>query len=394
MDGRKIIALMVVLLCGMTSCSSDDDGSTTDIYTQVYTPAIDEVCSRYSNLYEENRWGYIFITDLHFNPNKSSNTKALLRQLNAVVEIANRLQIDFVCIGGDIIDGTDDKNYIHSVSQQISNILSGCTQPVAWISGNHDDNSYSASQMSEKEEITRHWFVDNMKNVPSPVFGSPDSEDTYYYFDLPNRNLRVVCLDFIDFPKGKKGRSWWGLSKTQVAWVCETAFDTNQDIVILCHGQLVDKKYDFYQLGDQEGTSTDMKNAILAFNGKTSVTLYGKTYDYSGRQGSIVLSHHGHWHSNMVLSIGSMPCILTGCAKNALPSSKYQPVDGKTDTFIIPDQETATLVHSNGYGYEFYYPSDRTFGTLNEAQFDVVSVNTTQVNCLRFGAGEDRIISR
>ena len=156
------------------------------------------------------------------------------------------------------------------------------------------------------------------------------------------------------------------------------------------------------------GYTTDIKNVVMAFNNRPSVNLtftdydengnptqeYHHSFDFSGRNGRIILSHHGHWHSSFELDIDGMPVILSGSATNATPSSRYQPVVGKEDVYIIPDRQTAIDIHANGYGYEFRYPADRELGTLKEAQFDVVSVNSNAINILNVGAGADRVINK
>lgn len=350
----------------------------------------------YCGYAEAGRIGYIFITDLHYATSHPDNNEALIRQLQAVAYIANNAQIDFVAIGGDVTDG--EGNMI-TLLRSFTSALANIKKPLVIITGNHDDNSYESAAATNKGKYARNLLVDNV-SVINPIFGSADKDDCYYYFDLTKKGVRVICLDFIDYPSGKRGASWWGFSQTQVEWLCSQAFDTNLNIIIFSHGQLVDKMYEWYNLGDQGGYTTDIKNAIVAFNNKSSITLYGNTYNFASRQGKIILSHHGHEHFDKELSIGNMPCIITGCAKHSTPDSYgyvtngyYQPVPGKEDTYIIPDQAAATAVHANGYGYEFVYPSDRDYGTVNEALFDVVSVNSDAVHCIRFGAGFDRDIN-
>lgn len=399
------------------------------IYTPVYSSKINEISDAYYNLGEAGRIGYVFITDLHFNSNINNN-KALLRQLQAVVDIANNCQIDFVCVGGDVVDGTTasaSKELVISYVRQMMNILSGCKCPVVILAGNHDDNCYHSSGYgnTDKGFYARNMLVDNAI-IPQMIIGGSEADDCYYYFDIEKKNLRVICLDYIDYNKNadKSGRSWWGFSKEQVTWFCNTALNTNKDIIVLSHGQIVDIRYGFYNLEDEgdkdwsgsvsnkinnsvpapsgyvhayySGYTTDIKNVISAFNAKSSITLYGNTYDFSTRNGNIILSHHGHFHGDFELNIGNMPVILTGCAKNEPGDTYYADykVAGKEDTYMFPDLASAESQHANGYGYEFVDPNNRDFGTINEALFDIVSVNSTAINILRVGAGKDRVINR
>ena len=402
------------------------------IYFNTYSSKIDEICERYYKLGEAGRRGYIFITDLHFN-NKDQNNKALLRQLQAVVDIANNCQIDFIAIGGDIVDRTTvdcpKEKVIENIRQMVK-ILSAAKCPVAILTGNHDDNTYHTSGYGDIDKgfYSKNMLVDN-SIIPQMMMGGSEADDCYYYFDIEKKNLRVVCLDYIDYNKHATGQTkyggvWWGFSREQVTWLCSTAFNTDKDIIIFSHGQIVDIRYGIYGLEDEgdknwndsqtnkiiqgatppegyryayyPGYTTDIKNAVLAFNNKSSVSLYGNVYDFSTRKGRIILSHHGHFHADFELNIGNMPVILTGCAKNEPGDNDWSAykVAGKQDTYMLPDRNAAIAVNANGYGYEFVDPNDRTFETINEALFDVVSVNSNAINILRVGAGSDRVINR
>lgn len=402
------------------------------LYGEVYSEKVNEITERYYRLSESGRVGYIFITDMHFSGDNANNM-AVLRQLQAVVDIANNSQVDFVCIGGDTVDNTSkncSKDILIGYIWKMMRILSACKCPVAILAGNHDDNCYFTGGYSygyvSKGFYARNLMVDN-SIIPNMIMGGSKDFDCYYYFDIEKKNLRVVCLDFIDYNSNaaKTGGNWWGFSKEQVKWLCGTALNTDYNVIILSHGQIVDIRYGFYDLEDEgdknweasesakinssgtvqsgyvkayySGYTTDIKNAVTAFNNKTSITLYGITYDFSSRKGAIILSHHGHYHADLQLDIDGMPVILTDCAKHSswpANSGNYTAVSGKTDVYKLANSTDAAAEHANGFNYEVTKATRGDYGTINECTFDVVSVNSSLVNIMRVGAGYDRTINR
>ncbi len=76
---------------------------------------------------------YIFITDLHLDTSEDAQTAAY-RQLNAVVDVVNNTDIDFVCVGGDLYNGRDaeqdGKQKAMDKIESVSEILEECDKPV------------------------------------------------------------------------------------------------------------------------------------------------------------------------------------------------------------------------------------------------------------------------
>jgi len=108
--------------------------------------------------------GYIFITDLHNGAYLTRDEEdhlvgyqdpewvalreaRMIKQLEAVAEIAkNNDAIDFICVGGDIINGYETAENAREIAsgQIIRQLdpLKASGKPVIVLMGNHDDGSF------------------------------------------------------------------------------------------------------------------------------------------------------------------------------------------------------------------------------------------------------------
>ena len=110
---------------------------------------LQEIMDTIKTVQEKNRKeyvSYLFVTDLHIDDTEQIK-EAGYHALNAVVDVANNTDIDFVCVGGDLYSGKhaedNGKQNAMELIQSISDILKNCDKPVFILHGNHDDNSFS-----------------------------------------------------------------------------------------------------------------------------------------------------------------------------------------------------------------------------------------------------------
>ena len=363
-----------------------------ELFDSIYGSRIESVAQGFEANAESARLGYVWISDLHFKTNWTDNTTALKRQLKAVAKIANRLPVDFICIGGDLLDAETNASNVYANINDWLSPLAESNKPVIYLIGNHDDNAYADSLSKGK---AKGLIVDRGDFHNDIIAPAPDK--AYFYFDIDRKGIRVVCLDTIDYEgqTSKDGTNWWSLSQEQVEWFCETAVATDKDIVILSH-MCPEYDYNCWHLGDEGGYHTDLMNVIQAYNNKSSISLYGKTFDFSSAEGRIRFMHVGHTHFEPVIvpTVGGIPCIFTSCAKQYDQGARnYETaVSGQSNTYYIPSGTDYSAHHQNYIGYQYRRFTNRTLGTINESLFDVVSVNANAVNVYRVGAGVDRQI--
>lgn len=356
-----------------------------DIYSMIYPSLVNEAVGKFNMYADEGRIGYIWLSDLHLNSLTKDNTKAVIRQVKAAVDIANRTAMDFVVIGGDIIDGQQNNLAQTELIPSLLKVTAECNKPVIYLSGNHDDNSYSRIASYTLTKGQRTALISHSTTGANAAFHNNTAN--YFYFDLEQKGTRIVCLDYIDYPNDRNGINWWSLSEEQIKWFIQTILSTDKKIIILTHG-CPNKKYNFWGLGDEGGYNTDLMNTISAYNSRNSITLYGNTYNFSSANGNISHIHAGHTHFDVVEDImcGGVPCLITPCLKiGEVDYTTLEQVTGKQDTYIVPDAETAEAGHWNDWGYELKVYGNRTHKDARECVFDVVSVNSDIIHSIRVG---------
>lgn len=357
-----------------------ESGSGDPTFNNIYSEPIQNLVKKYDATVGAGNVGYIWISDLHINSLYQDRNKALKRQLMACAEIANRTNIQFICIGGDIIDREESHDTIYSIFNEAFSGISNSRKPIVVLTGNHDDNPYTNPVPFTKSQV-KGLFV-NMAEVDR---NEPNADSCYYYFE--KAGYRFICLDMIDYPAGYNGMSWWGYSEAQAKWLADMLLTNDKKSIILSHMTL-DSDHNAWDLGNNGGYTTDIKDIIDAYNNRSSITKYGSTYDYTNVTGKILYVHAGHSHFDEIDKENGRTTynLVTSCAKNETAVYAKQ-IDGNLYE-ASNDEEYGG--HWNTTGWRFYFYPNRTLETINEATFDVVSVGTNTVNVFRLGAGVDR----
>lgn len=333
---------------------------------------------------------YIFITDIHYDKKDltSVQIKSLKQQMTLVTKMANESDaIDFVAIGGDITSGHySKKSDAIKLTREILDPLKECKKPVMVLMGNHDDNSYSAGKTVYIEATANglvskaEWNTAVLDEYAAEgiVHDSTDIDSAYYYYDLPAKKTRLVCLDALDYYQeldedgtvsassleldvdgnSKVGRTYWGYSVRQLRWLMDEALtaDEGWNYVFLSHMNVTTENY-----GDE------LQTLLSAFRNRTAYNdAEVGTRDFAAATGQILVYHFGHNHGNRTEwsePLGAWK-ILTGTAN-------------------------ITQLSNNSPSSENY----RGFGTDRECCFDVVSVTTQGVQKYGFGLPKDETLT-
>ena len=358
------------------------------IYDSIYSEPISTTKLKLARSAENGRVVYGFLSDNHLNSDYLENNMAQKRQYRAMIDTLSGTGVDFIVLGGDTIDGNSIEN-VYNITEDFFGYAKTNGIPVAILNGNHDDNSYISMQ---SKAWVRSYLVDR-STVPA-VF--PSDDVCYYYFDIDRKNMRVVCLDASDYPAGHSGSDWWSLSQAQVEWFIDTILDTDNDIAIMTH-MSPEYSRNSYALGDNGGYHSDLISVIAAFNSRGSISLYGKTHNFSAATNSIRWMHCGHSHIEYMedYKVAGIPCVNTGCGKQsnqAISTNEQRDSDGDEYTYIMTEA-AGNEFHTNSYGYKYRHFTPRTIGTINESLFDIVSANSDAIHTYRIGIGVDREFS-
>lgn len=350
-------------------------------YPDYYETEVLNTIRTVENTVTDDSVNYIFITDLHLDSDEA-NTSAAYRQLNAVVDISNNTDIDFVCVGGDIYDGRhaeeNGKQNAMEILRSVSEILKACNKPVFILHGNHDDNSFSA-QINGNLLYNADYIINKEEwySVTMAYFSqyATDYQEGYFYYDLPEKNTRVICLNMsdcddtvVDGMQTEMGMYFYGYKDKQIDWLLNTAM-TRED----CKYLIMSHDAFDYPEGYSEGSNRDtLKNILTAAYTHQNYNDGKFSKDFSSWGANLVLYNSGHLHMERTYfdaDMGGLPIINTEKAKVA--------THGVWGTF-----------GSNGYRVE----RTRTINSVSEALFDVVISKNSELNFVRFGAGDDSLL--
>lgn len=259
-----------------------------DKFIEIYSDPVQTLIGKYDATVNAGNIGYIWMSDLHINSLYPERNKALKRQLMACAEIANRTNIQFIMIGGDIIDREVAYSTIYSLFNEVFVGTKESRRPILLMIGNHDDNPYTNDIPLTKDQAKALFIDMNGVEVISPAV-----DKSYYYFD--RLGYRFICMDSIDYPSGYSGSNWWSFSQAQIEWLATLLLSTNQKIIMMSH-ITPDPYHECYNLGDEGGYVSDACNLVDAYNKRESITLYGHTYNFASNTGKILFWHAGHQH--------------------------------------------------------------------------------------------------
>lgn len=422
-----------------------ESGDNADVGIDVlYQREAQEVQDALFSVKSEDSVNYIFITDLH---NEYYPTE-VARQLNIAVEMANNPDnnIDFIVIGGDITTGMYSTldGYRSAVDAALAP-LNKSKVPVMILMGNHDDNSYYAhydgrwkvntegtqeevveryQQMLDETVVSDEYWKANVLDVYatdnntedkhiSRVHDTKNGNSVYYYYDLAEKNTRIICLNGTDYGGataywnhsdschyGKYGAVAFGYSERQLEWLAEEALTAEDgwDYIFFSHvgyeytiSMEVNGSFDYatMQAGDYVGVGTlhDIIKAYQNHDNYNSGFFVGDNdtikADFSNATGKILSFQFGHTHSGLLYNDES-----TGIVNVNTPSAKLE---------VSTWTSTTTVLKPTYIGNRSAYSAkERISGEISEAVFDVVSVNAAdeKVTQIRFGAHDFNVSTR
>lgn len=274
------------------------------------------------------------------------------------------------------------------------------------VKGNHDDGKYplynknsNLGDLTDEYLITRkEWFRKMLKrNLKGCVFNKDDENGIYYYKDLEDKKVRVICLDMLDVPDGYSINSyyhWFGFSPKQIQWLAHKALNFSDkvdfsewSVLIVSHmannsdanymvntgfnGTLASRILEAFILGDSLESTSDNEN-----NGNVSYSLYETTVnvDYTSQgEGKVIMWLAGHTHLDICYKPeNSLFTYVTSAGaklrRSPIPAHLQELPEGAVDS------------------------PTRTVGTATEMVWDIISIDLVSrtVKITRFGAGNDR----
>lgn len=347
----------------------------------------------------------IHISDTHFATDSVTRNDLEIysrsnNHIKNAVELTHFIDIDYLVLNGDVHDGsTANKQIALDNYGAALNALSlaNCPYFVSW--GNHCNNSWGDNRTNSINKIAKNYqplepmkvlhgklrqIIDNnemheLATRPSSIFGiveNPIDKMGYFYYDVPNKNHRVIVLNTQDVPLiiDQDGYAKYisvsvsGYRQRQITWLYETLKNTPSDVSVSIYqhyafGKRYTDKAAYYPY------NYEMIDGIIdsfVTGGKFSRTYTENkdfeasiSCDFLGRKGTLAFLAHGHMHNDRISKD------VNGTTNYSIGCSVSRPKKNQ---------------------------GDRPLGQLDEDLWDIVVLNTKtrHVDLIRFGAGVDR----
>lgn len=348
-----------------------------------YRSTIYNVIDGNQNKKFSNNISFIFLTDTHI----MSTNKHRLQHYGNHNKFVKSKSIDFSVYGGDIVEGNDisketTKRYISEVAE-----VTAIEKETFVLFGNHDDNSYYTTTPLLSNIINKKELYDRILEPLNNgvVHDSINLTSGYYYKDYPNKKIRVICLDYIDYPvidNGDGTAKWsginyWGYGARQVTWLETEASNipSGYKVIVFSHGPA---RASLNAFGAEVKNGNLVEGILQAlstggtFTGATTGTDYDVTVncDFTTQGARKVLAFvHGHTHADYINKPSGLDFVYISVANSS---------DSVVDVGTIPTGATR--------------PTTRALGTTTEDLWDVFNINidSGDISITRFGAGSDR----
>lgn len=317
-----------------------------------------------------------------------------------VAELSHMIDLDYIVLNGDVHDGgTANKDIAKSnYKEAISSLsMADCPYFISW--GNHCNNSMGDGRTNSITKTYKNYKPktpmtglhgkgaaqltnEEMYEIatrPSTIFDIVENTTDkmgYYYYDVPNKKVRVIILNPQDIPDTLdadgyikySGINVAGYRQKQIDWLYQTLRNTPEDTTVAV--------YQHFGFGERYATG----RAYLPYNyeiidgifnsfvtGGTFSSSYTDNSDFKasisatfiGRKGKLAFLAHGHFHTDRISKD------INGIVNYSIGCSVSRPKK---------DQQ------------------DRPLGVLEEDLWDIVVLNTKKrhVDLIRFGKGSDR----
>lgn len=302
-----------------------------------------------------NGINFIFITDLHVDSNAGHSAELIRR-------VASRTNASHVINGGDQISAFGDQTKLENEVQIFANFANSLNLPFYVARGNHDFTIKQSSNSTVGYTAPYNWTYNKIMSTmdTSKIVGVTGK--LYYYVDDQVNKVRYIFLDGYDASNPATNEAWGikpNISTEQINWFVNTALDANgYKFVVTLHGTADPNMY--YNFYSQWGI---IHRIEAAMNNRRNFSEGTISKDFTDSTSYILCNLNGDTHrddssyNDGVLSIGTT-----------------------SDAYYDDDIDSSGNV------------IDRTYGTVTEHAFDLVSINfdSKTIKTTRIGSGQNR----
>lgn len=240
---------------------------------------------------------FAFFTDPHVCNSRDTATwtSILKRVLTDLKQKTDSLSLDFVMGGGDWYGMMDSQENACTKLSAIAGTVKSFFPRFYQVLGNHDTNYQGG--LVEGERWTGRLEQDVINNL-----WYRDTKKAYYTFKGSNTTFYV-------FDTGTEAETVGTYHNEQLLWFADALRSETGNIALAYH-------IHFYQVKD-DGTellqpmTAEIVRIANAYNNRTTVTVNGQTFDYTGATGDIRFALTGHTHRDKVTNVGTFSVVET-----------------------------------------------------------------------------------
>lgn len=363
-----------------------EKGTDSEYIPSYLSEQVEKMLLKVSDYQNDNSVVLLAASDAHFKTGDSNSETGLKHMSQAMKLIRERYPVDFAAYLGDMASTSSDKDIDEAKTEimKVNAALYPAFQNLSsFVCHGSDDyllKSYYRNGGCINQTDIRNLITANNKDIPE---GCGNRERGYFYRDIDEKKIRVICLNTSDTSDVllEANTETAVMSAAQLQWLCESLDLSDKSdsykwgIVLLGHHPL--DMLDKYPLAIR---------IIEAYQSGTSINVMTQqgeniAYDFSGKNSASLLAQlHGHLHNYRVSFIteGNIPLV---CIPNA---SFYN------NNFYSSDSYT----QEENLAYSEAAPYNKKVSTATDTAFCIIVIDkdTGKINAVHYGAGVDRTI--
>lgn len=325
---------------------------------------IERVSERVNKLKNENTAAFVLVTDIHLAPLRP--TEYYTTSIENIKRIGENTGVDTLFHLGDTIGvcestpGEDWRQvWVDATLRKDLRSFGSAVKNCYFVPGNHD----GIFALPPNPKV---WGPMMLPKESANVHVHP--EILSYYVDDPEHKVRYVC--FMSSCSDDEQNVYYGYQPSVIRWLASEALCAPDGYSIFFFTHIAPCDFD---AKDIKVGKSEMFDLVKAFCEKSVFKMGDYTVDYSGNRAYLICFFVGHGHVDWICDDERFPC---------------------------PVIETASLLpHDPSLNPSWGRPKDSLGRARSDRDetlncFDIVLFDsqTSDLNLIRFGAGEDRML--
>jgi len=259
-----------------------------------------------------------FFTDAHVAANA-------LKSGTLIAELVKTTGCRRAFFGGDTPCAYGGPNYKAMLDAALATYLRHWADPIlaagghlVTAKGNHDftirESSASSAGSTYSDAFAREYIAASHRR-PFTVTNPADPIACYCYRDVPAERLRWIVADSQDRASSNPDAYWgvsYGMNQPQLEWMADVALGTlpaGWSAIVMHHIPCAP----IVEPGGITSSLVTFRRLLEAYQNRTAITLFGKTRDFAGARGRILLDLTGHEHADCWTFLNGVHHLTVAC---------------------------------------------------------------------------------